>query len=138
MHPKLGATTLLYLYIIVGKVAKKSILESFKEELKRTQRERTDRHTFSNAPATDCMSTDAPGSPSIATELEVKNEATELLFDLSECGDSISTNLYVGKYPNGSLMQTLGIMNNIVMCLYEYYLCVCVNIRLTVANSCNI
>ena len=119
----------------IGKVAKKSILESFKEELKRTQKERVDRHSFNNAPPPDYSPSDIPAVHNTPTEMEVKNESTDLLFDLLESGDSISTNLYVGKcplaFPNGSLMQTLRIMNNIVLYL-------CAKFRLTIANSCNI
>ena len=84
-------------------------MESFKEELKRTQKERNDRHTFSSAPPPDHPVSDTP-EPSIATELEIKDEPNELMFDMLEGGDSISTNLYVGKYPlefhNGSLKRT--------------------------------
>lgn len=118
--------------VIIGKDSKRSILESFKEELKRTQKERDERHTQKSSDQPPAIN--APNLPNVLdpnTELEATKE---FLFDLEDSGDPISTNLYVGKYHllirSGVLLPTFGILDSL-FCVFETFV---YTSRLTFAN----
>ena len=77
--------------------------------------ERDERHTQKSTDRPPVANVhNAPNVLEPSMELETTNE---LLFDMQDSGDPISTNLYVGKYrlliSSGVLLPTFGILNSL-------------------------
>ena len=113
------------LCLSTGKESKKSILESFKEELKRSQREREDRHCVKKneqdayIPPSDPNLDKLDSVPIKQEKLTDSDVLKESRFGSLEAGDPQSTNLYVGKSTR-SLEKLLRIDTSINFNWYMY------------------